>query len=355
MPPARRYAIQPRRRRVWPWVVGVLLVALVAGVGMSTWVLSRAQHAIDSSMDGEGGSAVDIFVPTPLDNEASGRVNILLAGNSFDDAEHEGAALTDSIMVASMDMATQHVTLISIPRDLWVEYGGHKMKINAVFPTAASGTSGADSLGNWRQGMAALGSVVQKVTNLHIDQFALVGYTALKDTVDAVGGIDVVIATDDKRGLWDPNVDLKLPNGPAHLDGVDTLKLARARNHPMPGEHPYGINSDWGRADNQRMILTALLTKVKTTPALANPATIVGIFDSIAANVRTDLSVSQIRRVLDLASNSGPIKSASIRGTDANLLLRDITTDAGEDVVVPVAGDFDYYSIWRYVAAACAE
>jgi LCP family protein required for cell wall assembly len=343
------------RRHVWRWIVAVLLVALVSGIGVAGWVLSRAQHAIDSSMEGQGGSAADLFVPKALDNEDAGRVNILLAGNSFDDEGHEGAALTDSIMVASMDMTTGHITLISIPRDLWVEYSGHQMKINAVFPYAASGTQGAETLGNWRQGMNALGGVVQKITGLHIDQYALVGYTALKDTVDAVGGIDVVIATDDPRGLYDANVDLLLAAGPAHLDGTDTLKLARARNHPMPGKKPYGINSDWGRAENQRMILAALLAKVRTTPALANPAAIVGIFDSIAANVRTDLTVSQIRRVFDLASKSGPIASVSIKGDDKTVLLVDYTTDAGADTVVPAAGRFAYYDIQRYIAAACAE
>jgi len=355
MPTVRRHAIEPPRRRVWPWIVGVLLVALVSGVGVSAWVLNRAQHAIDSSMDGQGGSAADLFVPKALNHEDAGRVNILLAGNSFDDEGHEGAALTDSIMVASMDITTSHITLISIPRDLWVDYGGHQMRINAVFPYAASGTQGADSLGNWRLGMSALGSVAQKITGLHIDQYALVGYTALKDMVDAVGGIDVVIATGDPRGLYDANVDLTLPAGPAHLDGTDTLKLARARNHPMPGKKSYGINSDWGRAENQRMILAALLAKVKTTPALANPAAIVSIFDSIAANVRTDLTVSQIRRVFDLASKSGAITSVSIKGDDKTVLLVDYTTDTGADTVIPAAGRFVYYDIWRYLAAACAE
>ena len=51
--------------------------------------------------------------------------------------------------------------------------------------------------------------------------------------------------------------------------------------------------------------------------------------------MRTDLTVSQVRRVLDLASKSGPITSASIKGDDKAVLLVDFTTDVGAATLVP--------------------
>lgn len=353
-----RHLEPPRRNRrhVWRWVAATLFIVVAATTG---WVFSRAQHAIDNSMQGGGGSAIDILMPKPLAGEETGRVNILLAGSSFDDTGHEGSTLTDSIMVASMDMTTKKITLISIPRDLWVEYQGKRMKINAVYPVGAAGSAGATGLGDSTAGLEALGSVVGKVTGLHIDQHVLVGYTALKDAVDAVGGIDIVINATDPRGIWDPNTGLRLPNGLVHLDGATALTLSRARNHPMPGQVAYGIaDSDFGRARNQRLILGGLLQKVKSSPALANPAAIVAIFDSISTNVRTDLTVSQIRRILDLSTqSSGALGSLTIRGDSTKTLLDDYSSssDGASSALVPVAGRFDYTQIQKYLQDALTD
>ncbi|SMO42117.1 transcriptional attenuator, LytR family [Propioniciclava tarda] len=346
----RRAIVRPKRR-AWRWVVSILAVLLVVIAALGGWILSSAQNAVDKSMNGQGGSAIDILMPKPLNNEGTGRVNVLITGNSFDDEGHQGAALTDSITVASMDLVNKKITLISIPRDMWVDYNGTKMKINNVFPAAAGGTAAADGLGDWRKGLDALGTVAERITGLRIDQKILVGYTALKDTVDAVGGIDVDITqtATDKRGIYDANVHLTLPYAVVHINGEDALKLARARNHPMPGEKPYGIaDGDFGRGRNQRLIMAALQTKAKTSPALANPAAIVAIFDSISTNVRTDLSVSQIRRLYDIGAAAEPPSSISVRGPRDKLLITDYTK-GGVDALVPIAGTFEYEAIQKYI------
>ena len=95
---------------------------MIAALG--GWILISAQNAVDKSMNGQGGSAIDILMPKPLNNEGTGRVNVLITGNSFDDEGHQGAALTDSITVASMDLVNKKITLISIPRDMWVDIPG---------------------------------------------------------------------------------------------------------------------------------------------------------------------------------------------------------------------------------------
>jgi len=347
----------PRHHRhVVRWIVAAVLVL---AVGVSAWVLTSAQRAVDAAMDGKGGAAIDILVPRPLNGEETGRVNLLLVGNSFDDRGHEGAALTDSIIVASMDLSTHRVVLASIPRDLWVEYDGDQMKINAVYPVAASGTSGASGLGDSAAGLAALSGVVTRVTGLRIDHYVLVGYTALKEIVDAVGGIDVVIDSPDPRGIYDPASNgLRLANGPQHLDGQTALSLSRARNHAQEGqEEPYGIpDAGFGRERNQRMVLSALMDKVQHTPALANPAVMVAIFDSVSANVRANLTVSQVRRVYDLTTQGGAPASVSLLGDGTVWLLRDYDDRevGASDALVPAAGVFDYSDIQAYLARALA-
>nr|NLI50170.1 LCP family protein [Propionibacterium sp.] len=345
------------RRHLLRWAVAALLVV---AFGIGAWVLSRAQHAVDTAMQGRGGAAFDILVPRPLNGEETGRVNLLLVGNSFDDRGHEGAALTDSIIVASMDLATRRVVLVSIPRDLWVEYGDDQMKINAVYPVASSGTAGASGLGDSSAGLTALSEVVTRVTGLRIDHHVLVGYTALQEIVDAVGGIDVVIDSPDPRGIWDPaSGGLRLANGPQHLDGRTALALSRARNHAMEGfEEPYGIpDAGFGREANQRMVLGALMDKVRNSPALANPATMVAIFDSVSVNVRSNLTVSQVRRVYDLTSRGGDPASVSLLGDGTIKLLRDYDNRAvgASDALVPTAGRFDYTELHALVAHAVAS
>ncbi len=168
-------------------------------------------------------SLIGVFRPSHLDNE-NGRVNILVAGNSADDLGHNGAELTDSIMVMSINTKNNTALMLSIPRDLWVQAPGYgHSKINAVYPNG---------------GMDALKSVAEDVTGLPVHYTALVNYTAFKDLVNAVGGIKINIKSTDPRGIYDPNLDFttryccalaKYPNGPVSLNGKQALNLARAR------------------------------------------------------------------------------------------------------------------------------
>ncbi len=326
------------------WALGILAGLLVVLLGLGTVLTIALTNALNSATSGRGGSPVGVFVPQPLEGEGTGRVNVLIAANSFDDPEHPGALLTDSIMVATVDVATKRSALISVPRDLWVDYEGRQTKINAVFVYAGGGTAG----------LKALGGIVERVTGLHIDQHVLIGYNAVRDTVNAVGGLEVTIATSDPRGIYDPLVGLTLPAGTQTLDGDTVIKLARCRNLPVPGRTPYGLpRGDFDRQQNQRMLVAALATKLKTTPALANPVAVVTIFNSVGKNVLTDLDAGQIRRFYDLMSG-GQIASVSIRGEGEPSLLRNYTAPGGGAAMVPTAGMFDYSQIHAMVQKVTA-
>jgi hypothetical protein len=79
-------------------------------------------------------SLLGAFHPVPLKNQ-DGRVNILVAANSADDVGHNGANLTDSIMVLSIDTRKNTALILSVPRDLWVNIPGvGHSKINAAYP-----------------------------------------------------------------------------------------------------------------------------------------------------------------------------------------------------------------------------
>ena len=341
IPETRRHPA--RRRKV---LIGIA-IPLAIVLGIAGWLAYSLQHAINSATNNTGGSLLNVLRPQKLNGEATGSVNILLTGNSYDDKGHQGAALTDSIMVAHIDITKKKLTLVSIPRDLLVQYNGSDMKINAVYVQAGEGTAGLD----------ALGTVVEQVTGLHIDQHMLVGYTALKDAVNAVGGITVDITSPDPRGIYDANLNLTLPNGPQQLNGDQVLQLARARNDPVPGKVSYGLpNGDFDRQENQRKILSALIAKAKGSGELANPLNLVKIFNSLSANLRTDLTVGQVSRLYQLMKGSGSgISSVSIRGKSTDLLLADYRSATLGDVLVPTAGTYDYSAIRKYIASQVAS
>jgi len=344
-----------RKNKARRIVVILLAVVVAGGLGLGGWVLVSAQRAIDTATQGQGGSVIDVVVPQPIKTDTTAtpgsggalndaeRLNVLVAGNAADDPGHGGAELTDAIIVASVNLKTSKVALISVPRDLWVQYAGSSMKINAVYVAGGTGRSGLD----------ALGQVVERVTGLHIDQHLLVGFGAVRDVVDTIGGIDVTISSPDPRGIRDGGV--RLANGPQHLDGVTALALARARNDPFPGAVSYGLpQSDYSRQQSQRMILAAIVQRVKSTPTLANPITVVTLFNQVSSQVTTDLTVSQIRGLYDIATRSAEPTSATIRGESGHYLITDYLSASGADAQVPVAGVYDYSQIRAYVAHVVA-
>lgn len=336
-----------RRTRRTLGILGLLIAIIFAGfVGTVGWVLFNAQKALDKSTDGQGGSIIQVLLPAPAPSpsdktDSPDRYNILIAGSSFDDPKHPGGQLTDGIIVASVDLKTHETTLVSVPRDLWVEYNGSGMKINAVHVAAGTG----------RAGLNALSGVVERATGLHIDRRILVGFQAVEGIVDTIGGIDVTINSPDPRGINDPMVGLRLNNGTQHLDGATALLLARARNDPVPAGGEYGLpQSDYSRQQSQRMILAAIVAKVRSSGAYANPLTLVSLMQQLSDHITTDLSSVDLRSLYD-ATHGGGVDGFTIRGESGNILIRNYTAPGGADALAPMAGTFDYGPIQAYVKA----
>lgn len=315
---------------------------VVGAAGFAVYKLNSTASKVAS------GNALGLLTSTKLAGESTGRVNILLAGNSADDPGHGGAELTDSIMVLSVDTTQNSAFVVSVPRDLWVNVPGYGYeKINAAY------TQG---------GMDQLQTVVENSLGLQINYSTLVNYTAFKQAVDAVGGIDVTIASSDPRGIYDPNIaaadngPLILANGVQHLDGQTALNLARARNDPTPaGVRGYGLpNGDFDRSANQRLMLVALAKKVQTSGVLANPVKISQLMDAFGNNVTTTFTTSELRRAVEILAKIDPATIQSVSLTDANLLTS-YTSPAGASALRPTAGLTDFTQIKDFVQGFMTE
>lgn len=302
------------------------------------------------------GNLFDVFSSRPLKKDEFGRSNILLFGTSEDSAAHQengAGGLTDSIMVISVDQEKKNAVMLSVPRDLWVDYGqdclaGYSGKINSLYECAKDGSSD-------QEGANALKDKVGEIFGIDIQYYAKVNYTALKDAVDAVGGITVDIDSDDPRGIYDPNFDwqcnrrcnlVKWPNGPAELDGEHALALARARN----ASGGYGLGGgNFDREQYQQKIIVAIKEKATSAGTLTNPVAVSGLIDSVGKNVDTNFETSEIKTLVDVA---GGIKETSIRSISLVDDVKPLVTTGnynGQSIVRPVAGIEDFSKIQAYI------
>lgn len=302
-----------------------------------------------------GGSIFGALHTTHLKGENRGRVNILLAGNSADDPGHNGGTLTDSIMIVSIDTRNHTAFLMSIPRDLWVDIpGGGHQKINAAYSVGQA--DNFNQAGYPKGGMGLLEKVVEQNFDIPIDYYALVNYGALRDSVNAVGGVNFNVHSSDPRGLYDPSTDYRthgvlvdLSNGNHKLNGEQALDLARARGDAY-GSYGFG-NSDFQRTQDQRELLIALKNKAFTPGVVGNPAKLTSLFDAVGSNVKTDFKLPEVHRLYDLTKliNSRNIKSLSLSDANGKDLLKSYTTADGESALIPAAGIDDFSAIQAFV------
>lgn len=339
---------QTKTRRIIKWVGIFLLVAILA---VGAWVAYKALRASNNIFK---GNIIDIIQNQPLKEDANGRSNILIFGSSEDDPGHEGADLTDSIMVMSLDQDKKNAYMISIPRDLYIEYGascpeGNRGRINSMYSCFAADGSQAD-------GATALKGKVGGIVGLDIQYYAHLNYTAVRQAVDAVGGVDIKIESEHPLGILDRNFDWKCnytcyyvnyKNGEVvHMDGEHALAFARARN----AAGGYGLpNGNFDREKNQQKVIKALREKAVSAGTLTDIGKVTGLLDALGDNIRTNFETKEIRTLMTLGSDIPSEAIQPISLVEEGNMLVETGNVGGASIVRPVAGLFDYSGIAAYV------
>ncbi|HSX07397.1 MAG TPA: LCP family protein [Candidatus Saccharimonadales bacterium] len=333
-----------RRKVIKVTILTIVAVIVIIG-GWLGWKLYR--DAAKVTHNNNPFNLLSAFKPVPLKNQ-NGQVNILLAGDSADDPGHDGADLTDSIMIMTINTKTHQASMLSVPRDLWVNIPaiGHQ-KINAANTVTHFSQSGYPN-----GGMGQLEQVITENLGITIDYYALINYTAFRDAVNAVGGITVNIQSPDSRGLYDPNIakadggPLKLPNGAVTLNGQTALNLARARGDSY---YSYGFpKSDFDRTQHQRQMLLAIKDKVTSASVLSNPLKVGQLADAIGNNVQTDMKINEIESFYSYAKDITDTNTISYNLNDlvkGKTLLANYTAPNGQESLIPAAGMDDFTDI----------
>ena len=128
-----------------------------------------------------------------LITDEHGHTNFLILGTG--DKNHEGADLTDTIILASLDDENKLISMLSIPRDLYVkdeEVGSSKINEALHY--------GKVYYESELKGIEYLKGKVEELTGMEIHYWAKINFHGFKDLVDARGGIDVLV----EEEIYDP-------------------------------------------------------------------------------------------------------------------------------------------------------
>jgi len=240
---------------------------------------------------GNPGPAQVTAIP-PAFPSLSGKetVNFLLVGSD----RRALSFRTDTLVVVSFRPRDQSVSLISIPRDLYVYIPGWKMqRINTAYQQGElTGYPGG--------GAQLLKDTVGYNLGIHIDHIAMVEFNGFRQIVDTLGGIDVPLVcaftdwhiNDPTRSdqIEDNWALFTLGPGVVHMDGDLALWYARSRMR----------SSDFDRGRRQQEVLRAIFNqgiRLNVIPKLPE------LYNQLSQTVITDLSLDNLLELAPMAYN----------------------------------------------------
>jgi LCP family protein required for cell wall assembly len=232
-----------------------------------------------------------LVTPTPSASPSpsaapTGAFTVLLLGSDDDSKFIGDRVLTQSMILVRVVPSTKEVTMLSLPRDLYVHLstGGYG-KIDGAYAYGGPG--------------AAVATVAQDF-GVHIDDYIWVGLLGLIKLIDAVGGVDVVTSNPvmddyypaDVYGGWPYDFErVAVLAGPQHLDGLHAMQYVRSRHGDL--------QSDFGRSQRQQQVLIAIRQRAKTL----SPEDLPTISNAIGGELKTSIGLPKVASLLPLAAS----------------------------------------------------
>lgn len=307
-------------------------------------------------------------------NQMNGKINVLLLGIGSNQADEPD--LTDTIIFASINVNKNTVSLISIPRDLWMPDLNNK--INTAYVIGELN----------KKGLSLAKNEVSKIVGQPIQYGLRLNFNGFMKAVDLIGGLDISVdrafddysyplagKEDDPCGHTDTEIaslSAQIASGSAsefdafpcryihihfdkglnHMDGKTALEFVRSR-------HAEGIEgTDFARSARQEKIIKSFKNKLLSPTTLFNPVKLVGLYATIKSNIDTDIPQDQLDDFIRLGGKlrNAKIESAVIDYGDpqtkrAGLLMHpDVSSNYKyEWVLIPRIGNGSFQEIQGYV------
>lgn len=275
----------------------------------------------------------------PLQGEKNDRINVLLLG--MGGKNHDGAYLTDTMILVSFKPSTKQVAMLSIPRDLTVPMNnGSWRKINNINAFAEQKDPGS--------GGKVTSETVGELLQIPINYYVRADFDGFANVVDEMGGINVYVENtlDDYNypilGEEDnPNYNaryehLHLEKGWNKMDGQLALKYARSR-HAAGAE-----GSDFARAKRQQIVLEAIKERVLSRHTLTNPSNLSRIINQLSEHIDTNLTISEMVKLWGMfkGTEKGQIINKVLDNGPGGYLVNGRGLD-GAYILSPRTGNFN--------------
>ncbi|MCJ7734705.1 MAG: LCP family protein [Anaerolineales bacterium] len=271
-------------------------ILLIVGYLLLSWnkPLNQALNLLGDPSNNEGRvgtletQTVDPGAPT-LEPVCGGppSMNVLISGVASANYLY---GLADAVRIARIDFQNPNVTVLALPRDLWVEIPGLESrgisagKLNQAY---FYGTEGMGYYSGTGYGSGLLAETILHNYGYRVDNYLAVSLSSFRTIIDTLDGIDVYLAGDVYKRVND-QPELYLKAGSHHLNGKQAEMLARQR---------ISIG-DFGRINNQTVILKAVAVKMLSPTGIK---AIPDLFEQFKSNIQTDLSPAEITQLVCLA------------------------------------------------------
>ncbi|MCW1929084.1 LCP family glycopolymer transferase [Bhargavaea beijingensis] len=269
----KRRRRKKQKRRIWPWIVGpIVLILAVVGVYAAV-VYKDFKDTLDT-------------VHEPIDREASDKrekpvslsdqepFSVLVLGVD----EREGdRGRSDTMIVLTVNPQDKTTKMVSIPRDTYTEIVGKgtKDKLNHAY-----------AFGGIEMAMDSM----ENLLDIPIDYVVQVNMESFKDIVDAVGGVTV------QNNLAFSSGQYTFPEGQVELNGEEALAYVRMRKQDP--------NGDFGRQDRQKDVIMGVIKKGASANSLLNYQS---IFGAVGKNIRTNMTMDEMLGLQDYRGAIGQV------------------------------------------------
>lgn len=233
---------------------------------------------------------LDTGVDKPVAPGQSAKVKpltMLLLGT--DNRPKHESYLTDVIMVVSLHPGTKSATIVSLPRDTYVELDGYKrQKINAYYSRFKSNenTSGISAEDEMK-------TLMGKYLDVKIDYVTILDFQAFRGIVDALNGVNVNISADMCYTDSVDGTNINLKKGPAKLDGDEALDYVRYRKSNCKPKTK--ASDDFDRNKRQNEVLHAMIDRMQSLGGITK---IGGVLDAVDDNMKTDIESGQLKDMI---------------------------------------------------------
>jgi LCP family protein required for cell wall assembly len=262
-------------RHWWQWgLLGFfVLVILLAGFGIWRYFHYKCKITCGQPKAIQAGEGKPFNVLLIGSDSRTG----LTAEQQFElGAAAVGGERADTLILAHIDPAEDHVTMVQFPRDLYVPLaGGASNRVNAALV----------------EGIRPMLATMRQLTGLTINYFAKINIAGFRDLVDAIGGVEICLT---EPIAFDPQTGLEVTEdevpGLVKFDGDRALRFVRSRRFPT---------GDFERIQNQQRFIAAAIDKILSAETLLHPSRIIKLADAAGKHLRANLDPFEMRDLAD--------------------------------------------------------